>query len=219
MPHRVARIAQADHLIDRLPVASPRRSVSQVASIRRGLPAEPILRSDDDVGACPAPRSASTSDRAITMCPPSAIGGLDVTTAMRMGGILGRDRGSADRGSGKATESELDRARSGAPKQHGPETSTVVIDIRSPRLRITEPGSPDPDAASFHQHRLHAHAEVAGVGARWLVESGDEPGAARDRRRPHRPLALIRETLRRARRTAAAMRRRRATGAACGRIP
>jgi len=29
-------------------------------------------------------RSACTSDRAMTMCPPSAIGGLDVTTAMRL---------------------------------------------------------------------------------------------------------------------------------------
>ena len=41
----------------------------------------------------PRARRASTIDRAITMCPPSAIGGLDVTTAIRMGGTLCRGSG------------------------------------------------------------------------------------------------------------------------------
>ena len=48
MPHGIARIAQADHLIDRLAVA--RADIGQpCGEIRRCLPPEPILRRHDDL--------------------------------------------------------------------------------------------------------------------------------------------------------------------------
>ena len=49
----------------------------------RMLVARNVLRGHDDTGEWPASRSAWTSDLAITMWPPSTIGGLDVTTAIR----------------------------------------------------------------------------------------------------------------------------------------
>ena len=66
MTDGVARIAQADHLVDRLPVAHP--DVGQPGrQVGARLPAESVLRRDQDVGLVPGLPERLPSDRAMTM--------------------------------------------------------------------------------------------------------------------------------------------------------
>ena len=100
-------------------------------------------------------------------------GGLEVTTATRIGGgpeIAGGPR-RRDPGSGI-------RVRPG--NQRLPDARSLIPDPDTPQRQL-----------SFHQHRLDAHAEVARIGRVLLDECGHEPGTARDqadlrRRAAHR---------------------------------
>src|SRR5688572_23228493 len=85
----------------------------------------------------------------MTMCPPSIIGGLEVTTMIR---LMARPRG-----------------RPGA--DWGPRRDT-----------------------SFDQRGFYMDAQKPSV-FRVAVENRHEPGIRRDRGRPHRPGALVREPL------------------------
>src|SRR4030095_17002715 len=84
---------------------------------------------------CPASRSARTSDRAITMWPPSTIGGLEVTTAMR-------------------DISHVRRAT--VPRCRVRTCTRATRDV--PRADVRRA-----DVTSFHQRRLHADAEIPGI--------------------------------------------------------
>ncbi len=83
MTDRVARIPQTDHAIDAISAAhahvgQPRRDVGG------GLAPEPVLRRRDDVGVVPSLAQGLHERARDRQCPPSTIGGLDVTTAIRL---------------------------------------------------------------------------------------------------------------------------------------